>query len=141
MKKLLLVLLFTGSASCLGQAPGTATWQAKAQPASKQGIAVVNLTAHIEKGWHIYAQSQPPGGPNPLRVTLEQGSAYELTGSITGTVPQKHHDASFDLETEFYTDAFTLKVPVKATPRRVYRSQFITRCAAIPPACRRRRCT
>jgi DsbC/DsbD-like thiol-disulfide interchange protein len=111
----LTTFLLTAFASGVAQAPGTAKWEAIAQPANKQGVFVVNVTAQIQQGWHIYALSQPASGPIPLRITLEPGSSYELTGSITGTVPQKRQDASFDLETQFYTDTFTLKVPVRAT--------------------------
>jgi DsbC/DsbD-like thiol-disulfide interchange protein len=115
MKKHLLLLLFAVPAVGFAQVPGTAKWEAIAQPLNKQGVLVVNLTAQIEKGWHIYALSQPPGGPIPLRIAVEPGTPYELAGNITGAVPQKHRDPSFNLETQFYTDSFTLKVPVKAT--------------------------
>jgi hypothetical protein len=115
MKKLLLTLLFASTAFAAAQVPGTAKWEASVQPASAQGLLVVNVTAQIEKGWHIYALSQAPGGPTPLRIAVEPGAPYQVAGSIEGTVPQKHHDASFDLETQFYTDSFTLKVPVKGS--------------------------
>jgi hypothetical protein len=87
-------------------------WSASAQPASN-GVVVVNVAAQIEKGWHIYAQTQPAGGPIPLRIGIEAGAPYELAGVVNGTKPLKHHDASFDLDTEFFTDSFALKVPVK----------------------------
>ena len=116
MKNHLLLLLFALPAAALAQVPGTTKWEAIAQPLNKQGVSVVNLTAQIEKGWHIYALSQPPGGPIPLRIAVEPGTPYELAGNITGAIPQKHRDPSFNLETQFYTDGFTLKVPVKVAP-------------------------
>jgi hypothetical protein len=111
MKKiLLLTILLSGTA--LAQAPGKVQWTAE-QGTGKDGVVVVSVAAQIEKGWHIYAQTQSPEGPTPLRVGIEPGAPYELAGAITGSKPLKHHDASFDLDTEFYTDAFVLKVPVK----------------------------
>jgi hypothetical protein len=112
----LTTVLLIAFASGVAQVPGTAKWAATAQSSNKQGVSVVDVTAQIEKCWHIYAQSQSAGDPLPLRIAVEPGSPYELAGSITGTVPQKHHDVSFDLETQFYTDSFTLEVPVKAKP-------------------------
>jgi DsbC/DsbD-like thiol-disulfide interchange protein len=115
MQLLLLTLLLGAPGFGLAQAPGAAKWETSLQPARLQGVLVVDVTAQIEKGWHIYALSQPPGGPTPLRIGVEPGAPYELAGSITGTAPMRHHDPSFDLETQFYSDSFTLKVPVKAT--------------------------
>jgi Disulphide bond corrector protein DsbC len=113
MKKVILGLLLAMPLGAVAQRPGTVTWLASAEPVNKQGALLIDVTAQIEKGWHIYASSQPAGGPIPLRIAVEPGTPYEVAGNITGTVPQKHHDTSFDLETRFYTDSFTLKVPVK----------------------------
>ncbi len=51
----------------------------------------------------------------PLVIRIEPESPYGFVGQPQGTVPQKHHDASFDLDTEFYTDSLELKVLVRAT--------------------------
>jgi Disulphide bond corrector protein DsbC len=76
------------------------------------GTASVELSAAVAEGWHVYAATQLPGGPTPLRVTLEEGTGAKVTGKLSGTTPQKHHDTSFDLDTEFYTGAFTVHLPV-----------------------------
>lgn len=132
MKKVILGLLFATPLSMFAQRPGTATWVTSVEPANKQGVFLVDVTAQIEKGWHIYGSSQSADGPIPLRIVVEPGAPFELAGNITGTVPQKHHDASFDLETQFYTDSFTLKVPVKATS---------TATAGVPLAVRFQMCS
>ncbi len=114
MRTLILVLSLLPAATALAQAPGSVQWSASVQPATKEGVLLVNVAAQIEKGWHVYAQTQPAGGPTPLRIAVEPGAPYEIAGAITGTAPTKHHDASFDLDTQFYIESFTLKVPVKA---------------------------
>jgi Disulphide bond corrector protein DsbC len=94
--------------------------QSFAQPAPVvQWTAVIDgkasaleLSATVQEGWHVYAASQLPGGPTPLRVTLEEGAGAKLTGVASGTVPEKRHDTSFDLDTEFYTHAFSLHLPI-----------------------------
>jgi DsbC/DsbD-like thiol-disulfide interchange protein len=116
MKKFVLLLSLLPVATVLAQTPGTVQWDASAQPApGRDGVVIANVTAKIEKGWHVYAQTQSPGGPIPLRVAIESGAPYELAGAITATKPLTHHDSSFDLDTQFYTESFFLKVPVKAT--------------------------
>lgn len=50
---------------------------AKVTPA----IAQVVLSATLAEGWHVYALSQPVGGPTPLKITTPAGSPYEIQGS------------------------------------------------------------
>lgn len=76
---------------------------------------LVRLSAVIPKGWHIYGIKQLPGGPTPLVIRIDQGAPYEISGIPQGTIPQKHHDASFDLDTEYFTDSVELNFPVTMT--------------------------
>jgi len=116
MKKFVLLLSLLPTTIAIAQAPGTVQWDASTQPVpGHDGVVIANVTAKIEKGWHIYAQTQSSGGPIPLRVSIESGAPYELAGAITATKPLTRHDSSFDLDTQFYTESFFLKIPVKAT--------------------------
>lgn len=76
--------------------------------------AILEISAVVPEGWHVYALNQAPGGPTPLRVTIEEGAAARITGAVTGSSPEKRHDPSFDLDTEFYSRAFTLNFPVQS---------------------------
>ena len=117
MKQASSLLLFMASVSLSAQAPGNTQWTASAESAGKADQFVVSLKGDIEKGWHVYSLSEPAGGPIPLTIKIEPASSYVLAGEIRGTVPTKHHDTSFDLDTQFYTDTFLLKIPVKASIR------------------------
>jgi hypothetical protein len=75
-------------------------------------VATLELSAEVQQGWHVYALSQPPGGPIPLRVTLDDNRVARLADIPSGTVPEEIHDPRFDLDTRFYTHAFTVRVPV-----------------------------
>jgi hypothetical protein len=138
MHKFALSLLLACSPAALAQLPGRATWNATLEPVSQEGILTVDLSAQIESGWHVYALSQPAGGPIPLRITTEPGAPYALSGAIAVTKPQRHHDKSFDLDTEFYTDSFHLQVPVKASAAvssvpLVVRFQMCSDTTCMPP--------
>jgi hypothetical protein len=76
----------------------------------------LDLSAEVEDGWHVYALTEPPGGPVALRVTLDENPVGRLIGVPTGTLPQIKHDRSFDLDTQFYTGAFVVHVPVSLKP-------------------------
>jgi hypothetical protein len=73
---------------------------------------VIDVTAHIIDGWHVYGVNQAEGGPTPLRISAESNGIVRLAGTPTGTSPIKRHDTSFDLDTEIFDHQFTLHVPV-----------------------------
>ena len=74
---------------------------------------VVELSAKVQEGWHVYGLTQLPGGPMPLRVKLDTNDVVEVAGAPTGSPPIKKHDAAFDLDTEVYEGPFDLHLPVK----------------------------
>ncbi len=127
-----LSLLLLTSLGASAQLPGTVQWNASAHPGTRAGEFVVTLHADVEKGWHVYATTQSPGGPIPLVVRVEQNAPFALSGSISGSTPIKHHDASFNLDTEYFTGTFSLNVPVKAAS---------TGTTAIPLAVRFQMCS
>ncbi|WP_158792795.1 protein-disulfide reductase DsbD N-terminal domain-containing protein [Granulicella sp. L60] len=72
----------------------------------------LDLTAHIDDGWHVYAFHQAENGPTPLRITADPNGTVQLAGTPSGTSPIKRHDTSFDLDTEIFDHQFTVHVPV-----------------------------
>ena len=94
----------------------TVQWAAAvaAPGGGKQGGSVtLELSGEIQEGWHVYALTEPAGGPTALRVTLDDNAIAEVAGNPTGSIPQKRHDPSFGLETRFYTHSFTVRLPVQ----------------------------
>jgi hypothetical protein len=98
----------------LGQQQPNVQWSVSTQHAASVQSALVRFHAVIPQGWHIYGLEPLPGGPMPLVIRIEQGAPYEISGIPQGTIPQKHHDASFDLDTEYFTDSVELNFPVRA---------------------------
>ena len=72
----------------------------------------LELSCHVEEGWHVYALTQRPGGPIPLRISIDDNPVATLGGPPSGSTPESRHDPSFNLQTEFYTDAFRITVPI-----------------------------
>ena len=72
----------------------------------------VTLSAVIRPGWHVYAISQPPGGPNRLDISMPDGQALRQQGEITGHAALTSFDSSFDIMTQFYEGAATFRAPV-----------------------------
>jgi DsbC/DsbD-like thiol-disulfide interchange protein len=64
--------------------------------------ASVALSASINDGWHVYALSQPTGGPTPLRITVSVGSPFVLKAPVPEAAVTRHMDANFNMETVYY---------------------------------------
>jgi hypothetical protein len=93
-----------------------ASWTASA--ALKQGgRATLELSGEVQDGWHVYALTQRPGGPTALRVTIDENPVAALAGTPSGTTPERKHDPSFELDTQFYTHSFAVLVPVSVKPQ------------------------
>jgi DsbC/DsbD-like thiol-disulfide interchange protein len=93
----------------------TVQWTASVistSPVKHGSNATLELSAEVREGWHVYALTQPTGGPTALRITLDQNEVAQVAGAPSGTAPERKHDPSFDLETESYTHAFALRLPV-----------------------------
>jgi len=108
-----------GACLCVAEVEGDAApavrWAASLSPATVErgGSATVDVSAQIKEGWHVYAPEQPPGGPTPLRVTLDNEDVAQLAGRLSGTIPQTRHDPSFDLDTLFFVHSLQLHLPVR----------------------------
>ena len=96
--------------------PSTVSWSVQPATTSQGGPLKLTLNGTVAPGWHVYALKQLPGGPTPLLVTLETNSAVVAAGAPAGSPAKTVHDPAFDLDTQFYADAFTLTVPVRLKP-------------------------
>jgi thiol:disulfide interchange protein DsbD len=91
------------------------SWSASAPAkAVKPGSRVkVTLRGAVKDGWHVYGLQQLPEGPTPLRVSLDASDVAAADGAPTGSPVTKLQDPSFNLETQFYGQDFTVTVPVR----------------------------
>ena len=93
--------------------PSTVSWSVQPVTAKQGGALKLTLNGTIAPGWHVYALKQLPGGPTPLLVALEANSAATAAGTPAGSPAKTVHDPAFDLDTQFYADAFSLTVPLR----------------------------
>jgi DsbC/DsbD-like thiol-disulfide interchange protein len=94
----------------------TDSWTAQVVPggvARPAGRLTLTLRAQVQDGWHVYALKQLPDGPTPLVVALEPNKVATANGTPVGSPPSKIHDPAFGLDTEFYSRAFTVSLPLR----------------------------
>lgn len=91
-------------------------WSLVGGNAPRQAVAgravPVTLQADIAKGWYIYALTQPPGGPIPLRIALAGAGDLSVRGVIQAPQPKKYFDKNFGITTEMYSGSPRFTVPV-----------------------------
>ncbi|MCI0488429.1 MAG: thioredoxin family protein [Blastocatellia bacterium] len=72
----------------------------------------VQVIANIEAGWHLYAITQPPGGPTPTRITLPSGQPFKAGGAVKSPPSLTDFDQNFGIDTEFFEGSATFTLPV-----------------------------
>jgi len=75
------------------------------------GTLAVEVSARIDEGWHLYSltQSSPP---DPTVISVAAGQPFALGGAIESPLPEKAFDAAVGVDTEFYTESVTFKLPL-----------------------------
>jgi thiol-disulfide isomerase/thioredoxin len=115
-------------------------WTIKASSVDAARINV-ELTAEIERGWHLYSTEKVEGGPSPTRITLLPAQGLEIVGDIDSPAPHSAYDPNFQVATESYEGSVTFKIPVKAAAttagpgklRLQVRYQSCTATICLPP--------
>jgi DsbC/DsbD-like thiol-disulfide interchange protein len=104
------------STPALAQRPSDVVrWSAKSATATiaPGGTMTIAVTADIEEGWHLYALTQPKGGPIPLAVALPKSQPFDIDNRrIQSPAPTVASDPNFNIDTHYYDGAVTLTVPV-----------------------------
>lgn len=103
----------------LAAAPKPVTWKADDPPAKpvKAGARfTVKVTAHIDRGWHIYSMKPIEDGPIPTRIWLPEGQPFQLAGPIKADDPQTLADPTLHMDVELYQDAAGFSLPLRVLP-------------------------
>jgi hypothetical protein len=80
---------------------------------TKPSAPSAKLSATIMDGWHVYALSQPDGGPTPLKISIPSGSPLTLAGPIAETKVVHHFDPNFNMETIYYLNTASFNLALK----------------------------
>jgi hypothetical protein len=107
------VLLLHAPANLFSQRPSEIVKWNTSVTRSTAASATVALSASIQDGWHVYALSQPAGGPTPLKISFPAGTPYALQSPVAEGKVTRHNDPNFKMETVYYLDAIRLNVMVK----------------------------
>ncbi|PXY42111.1 thiol:disulfide interchange protein [Flavobacterium cheongpyeongense] len=62
------------------------------------------ITAKIDKGWHIYSQNVPKGGPAPTGFSFPKSKNYKTAGSVTEPDGHEVDDPVFNMRIKYFAD-------------------------------------
>ncbi|MEO6915775.1 MAG: protein-disulfide reductase DsbD domain-containing protein [Chitinophagaceae bacterium] len=116
MRRLIFLSLILGVTSMAKAQTDPVSWNFTSKKLADKSYEV-HLTATIEKGWHIYSQTTPAGGPIPTAFVFTKNPLLTF-----GTLPkesgklEQHNEPLFGVNVKQYSDKveFIQTVKVKA---------------------------
>lgn len=75
--------------------------------------AEIIFEAKIDKGWHLYSQDIPEGGPIPTEFRFEPSTSYQLIGKVTEPKAIKEFDKNFDMTLKYFEKSAIFRQKIK----------------------------
>lgn len=113
----LLALLFTIQAEAQIQKP--VKWSFSSE--KKGNEAVLLLKATIEKGWHLYAQDIPEGGPIPTSFKFTPSSSYSLIGKPSEPTAEEVFDPNFEMKLRYFGGSVVFKQKISLKTQEAFK--------------------
>jgi thiol-disulfide isomerase/thioredoxin len=115
---LLAVACFSAITTCAQETElNPIKWSIKANtsaPVKAGDRFVVELTAQIENGWHLYSTERVESGPVPTRIGIPTDQSFEIAGEIDSPAPRSSYDPNFQVATDYYDGSVLFTIPVRA---------------------------
>lgn len=89
---LLAIFLFTAS---YAQTQNPLKWDFKVTQQANDNEAVLQFTANLESGWHLYSQHTDPDGPVGISFDFAKSKDYSRVGGVTEPKPTEEYDELF----------------------------------------------
>lgn len=118
MKKLLsfAFLMFAANMLFAQMQKSPVDWSTSAKKVGDKTYEI-RIVANLQKGWHIYSQTTPDGGPQPTVITYSKNPLMTLEGATkeVGKLEQRH-EKLFGVDVKQFSDKveFVQVVKLKA---------------------------
>ncbi|WP_419213630.1 protein-disulfide reductase DsbD domain-containing protein [Maribacter sp. X9] len=87
-------------------------WDTAVERISDTEVELI-ATATIDKGWHLYSQSVPKGGPSPTSFSFEGNSSYLKKGNTAEEEGHTVNDPIFKMRIKYFADKATFRQRIK----------------------------
>jgi len=104
MKKLFLFIAFFFAISNLtAQIYDPVSFTASVKEIGENKYTLV-ITTKIDKGWHVYSQNVPQGGPAPTSFTFPKSKNYKTIGSVVEPKGHEVDDPVFNMRIKYFEE-------------------------------------
>ncbi len=105
--------LFALAATSQPRTPVTWTLTVDQAKEAPGGTVLAKVEATLDEGWHIYALSNPPGGPTPTTIKMNPANAAVAGLKLYQPKPETKFDQNFQVNVEAFEKQVTLLVAVE----------------------------
>lgn len=126
MRKLLTFLftVFLLNFALKAQVVNPIKWEQGTKKINEQEYELI-ITATIDKGWHMYSQNFPAGGPVPMTFIFPKSSDYKRVGKFLElTKPHKEYDDIFEINVQYFKDKAVFSQKVKMLSKKPFVINF-----------------
>lgn len=81
----------------------------------KDADGTLVLKAKIDKGWHLYGQNIPAGGPIPTSFKFNPDKKFALSGKTAEPAAEEVYDPNFDMKVTYFADEAVFRQKVRFT--------------------------
>ena len=137
MKKitaLLFLTILTAFAS-MGQLVEPVKWSYRVEQKGQEATLIFKAT--VDKGWHVYSQFIPDGGPIPTSFTFTPDNNYALVGKVTEPKGEEIFDSNFDLKLKFFENVAEFRQKIKLNSNKAFKIKGVVESMA----CNDKNCT
>lgn len=110
--RILLLLVLFLPISSISQILDPVKWSFKTEQKTP-GEATLFFIATADKGWHVYSQDIPAGGPIPTTFSFDKSKDFERVGKVTEPKAIEENDPNFDMVLKFFADKAVFKQKIK----------------------------
>lgn len=106
-----IIMVLTGSLSAQAQMENPVRWNIKTVEDASERTVTLEMTASIDKGWHMYSnQIDPAVGPTPLSIDLKDAKGLKAVGELwVSEAPEHKFDDVFQADLSWWTGRVVLK--------------------------------
>ncbi len=114
-KLLLLVTLFL-TLNSFSQIVDPVDWTTSVEKISETQYKLITKAA-IDKGWHLYSQKVPDGGPIPTQFNYKDDGTFSLEGKTQEETGETEYDTVFEMKIKYFNDSATFEQIVNVTDK------------------------
>ena len=115
-KKVLLLLMLLLTLNSFSQILDPVEWSTSVEKISDTKYKLITK-ATIDRGWHLYSQTVPDGGPIPTQFTYKNDGTFTLNGTTKEEEGETVDDPVFEMKIKYFSDSAVFEQVIEVTDK------------------------